>query len=163
MNIHAHMQLIKKRHFFQNIYNVYYVFWYWDGAMPSATITVRFNKMLYDKVKGHWMCTSDLVRNAVRMYLEHLEEEEKKAENPLISPVLQEKNFINTPVKQDVLQDIPVEDTVEYQNYETTNYQDETDTDSQSDDETLMLIKKLRREMDELDSELNQLKSKYVN
>jgi len=153
-----------KTQFFQNIYNVYYVFWYWDVHMPSATITVRFDKILYKKIKGHWMCTSDLVRNAVRMYLEHLEEEEQKAEDPLISPALQEEYYVNTPVKHDVLQEMQVEKQEYNQDLQTLKYQEETDNNYQgSEDETSMLIKKLKREMDELDSELNQLKSKYAD
>ena len=44
--------------------------------MVSKSITVRFNKKLYKKIKESDVCTSRLIRNAVTSYLNELEKKE---------------------------------------------------------------------------------------
>jgi len=131
--------------------------------MPSDTITVRFDRQLYDRIKNHWMCTSDIVRNATRVYLDDLEEEEKRyLGNHAISDVQPEVQQVRSYSVQD-------ENQVKHENLQDTTpyYEEKTETIprhstlSNSVDDTVLLMNRLKNEMDELDSELEEIMRKY--
>jgi hypothetical protein len=130
--------------------------------MSGSTITVRFDKYLYDRVKDHWMCTSDLIRNGVEMYLDELEEKEKQFEKPLMEEVARDDLTVRSYEIQDVEQVKPemVQDT-------TLCYEEKTgeiffrSKHSNHADDTFLLMGRLKNEVDELDSELEELMRKY--
>lgn len=130
--------------------------------MPGSTITVRFDKYLYTRVKDHWMCTSDLIRNGVEMYLDELEEKEKQFEKPAMSEVARDDSTVRSYGIQDVepVKSEMVHDTTLY-------YEKKTDessfrsTNSNSVDEAALLMGRLKNEVDELDNELEELMHKY--
>lgn len=116
--------------------------WRWDVKMPSKIITVRFDKQLYNKVKNHYMNTSDLIRTSVVNYLKYLE----KMENENIQPVPQQ-----TPV----LHDYYTEQTVIAKKPSdrksiTTTYSSKNNLDEISNS-----IDELKKKFEELDEEID--------
>ena len=123
----------------------------WDVKMPSSTITVRFEDELYNKIKNHEICTSDLIRDGVRIYLEMLEEEKKMNE-----PVISSPEPVRSYERQDVIQDKYVESYQEepmqkrcygqtYDKYNKTTY----------------AMDKLKEEISSLNDEVGSLLEKY--
>jgi len=132
--------------------------------MPSDTITVRFDKHLYDRVKSHWMPTSDLVRDAVRTYLDELDEEETQyLGNPHESTVKSDAQQVRSYCIHDVnagaygkLDDMyaPVYEQKNVDTFHPLGH-------SGLVDDTDSLMNKLKNEIDELDGDLEDLMNRY--
>ncbi len=130
--------------------------------MPGSTITVRFDKYLYNRVKDHWMCTSDLIRNGVETYLDELEEKEKQFEKPVMSEVARDDLAVRSyeiqdvePVKPEMAQDM----TLCYE--KKTGESSFRSKHSNHVDDALLLMDRLKNEVAELDNELEELMRKY--
>ena len=115
--------------------------------MASPTITVRFEKELYDKIKNHSLSASEIIRNGVILYFNQLEEQEYK----------------NTVVKQDILHEVgQVKKTVTHsdaldikQNKSNNVEKDISDERINHEiDEILPLINELKNKISQLDKEI---------
>ena len=132
--------------------------------MPSDTITVRFDKHLYDRIKSHWMCTSDLVRDAVRTYLDELDEEEMQylgnSHEFTVKPDAQQaRSYCIHGVNAGAygkLDDMstPVYEQKDVGTFRPLDYSGPVDS-------TNSLMNKLKNEIDELDNELDDLMNRY--
>ncbi|MEF8847986.1 MAG: hypothetical protein V5A68_02505 [Candidatus Thermoplasmatota archaeon] len=103
--------------------------------MVSKSITVRFQKDLYHRIKDRDDCTSKLIRTAVK---EHLNQLEENKENQEI------KDDSSNTTKKDILESNTDVDSL-YENY------------VESADKTFYLIEQLKEKMDQLNQEMKNI------
>lgn len=162
MNIQAHMQIIKNLTFFTKRFLKCstYISLGWCNNMPSSTITVRFEKPLYERIKRHPMCTSDIIRNGVEMFLDSLEAEKQFAEKPNSS---EENRDVRPVITNDfydmgtiMLDEIPIKHNAIHKDGRNSYFNEYT-----PEIVSLSMIDQLKSEVNDLNKELGELLDKY--
>lgn len=116
--------------------------------MASPTITVRFDKELYDKIKNHPLNTSDLIRTSVVQYMQH--GENRYDELPVAHDILQNE--------RQVAQNVP---PVKHEYVEEITIPENTPEMEEPDPHLTPIIDELKDKIDELHKEIDTFLEKY--
>ena len=119
--------------------------------MPSPTITVRFDKELYDKIKNHPLNTSDLIRTSVVQYLR---QEENTYNIDPVQTVEHEILHHERQVQQDVQ---PVK-----HDYSIENNTFDVPPEKNEDDASITpIMDEIKSKIDELHKEIDSFLDEY--
>lgn len=119
--------------------------------MPSPTITVRFDKELYEKIKNHPLNTSELIRTSV---VEYLQQEENTYNVEPVQPVEHEILRHERQVQHDVQ---PVKH--EYTPHKNTF--DKPPLKKEEDSSVDPVMNEIKNKIDELHKEIDSFLDEY--